>query len=126
MSEKRRNISGQPELLLGFARRARILIIGRENLSRFRNKLQFVLITEDISENSRKEILRDFRHYPVTQRYSTEELESFIGATGVKALGFMKSGLAQSLYSSLKNYRINAPGGGKPHGSITQPGAHFP
>ena len=106
---KKRNAVGPPELLFGFARRARILVFGRENLLRQRGHLQFVLITEDISENSRKEILRDFRHYPVTQRYSTEELESFFDVVGVKVLGFRKSDLAQSLYAALKNYRINAP-----------------
>jgi len=103
---KKQNTVGQPEVLFGFALRARILIFGRENLMRLRNHLQFILITEDISANSRKDILRDFRNCPVTQRYTTEDIESFFGVIGVKALGFRKSDLAQSLYAALKNYLI--------------------
>jgi len=111
---KKRNTTGSPEILFGFARRARILIPGRENMLRLRSHLQFVLITEDISANSRKEILRDFHHYPVVQRYSTEDLGSFFDITGVKVLGFRKSDLAQSLYATLKKYRINLPGSDEP------------
>jgi hypothetical protein len=114
---KKRNAAVSPEILFGFARRARILIFGRENLLRLRNRLHFVLITEDISENSRKEILRDFRHYPVVQRYGTEDIESFFGVTGVKTLGFRKSDLARSLYAALKDHLINTPGDETPDGN---------
>jgi len=92
-----------------FVLRARILIVGRETLGRSRSKLHFVLITRDISENSRAEILADFAHYPVVQHYSTEELEKFFGIKEAKVLGFQKSGLAQSIYAELKEHRINQP-----------------
>lgn len=97
------------ENLFGFVMRARILIVGRHVLAREKSHLQFVLITRDISGNSREEILRDFRHYPVIQHYTTAELEAFFGIQGAKVVGFKKSGLAHSLYTSLKEHRINKP-----------------
>jgi len=67
------------------------------------------LITRDISDASRVEILRDFAHYPVVQHYSAADLEKFFGIKGAKVIGFEKSGLAQSLYGELKEHRINKP-----------------
>jgi len=95
--------------LFGFVLSARILLVGRDNLWRSRSRLQFILITDDIAPGSRREILSDFRHYPVVQRYATEDLETFFGLTGTKVVGFRKSDLAKSLYSSLKPFRINTP-----------------
>lgn len=92
-----------PENLFGFALRARILVVGRDNLAREKNRLQFVLMTLDISENSRAKILGDFRHCPVIQRYTMEDLEKFFGIKGAKVVGFRKSDLARSLHASLKS-----------------------
>ena len=101
-------ISTQPvERLFPFVSRARILIVGRDTLRRSKGKLHFVLITRDISENSRAEILKDFRHYPVVQHYTPDDLETFFGIKGAKVVGFQKSGLAQSIYAQLKQHRIN-------------------
>ena len=97
------------ERLFPFALRSRILIIGRDTLLRSKSKLHFVLITTDISENSRKEILSEFAHYPVVQHYQSEDLEKHFGLKGAKVIGFAKSGLAQSLYAELKQHRINRP-----------------
>ena len=74
-----------------------------------RSKLHFILVTHDISENSRKEILKDFAPYPVVQRYTSADLEKHFGVKGAKVVGFAKSGLAQSIYAELKPYRINKP-----------------
>ncbi len=92
-----------------FVLRAGILMIGRETLAFNKGKLHFVLITEDISEAVRAEILTDFKHYPVVQHYGPAELEKFFGVKGAKTLGFKKSGLAQSIYAELKEHRINQP-----------------
>jgi len=97
------------ERLFPFVLRSRNLIAGRETLLRSKSKLHFVLITTDISENSRAEILSDFAHYPVVQHYQSEDLEKHFGLKGAKVIGFAKSGLAQSLYSELKQHRINKP-----------------
>jgi len=97
------------ERLFPFVLRARILLVGRETLLRSKSKLHFVLITDDLSELSRKEILSEFAHYPIVQRYTSAELEQFFGLQGTKVIAFAKSGLAQSIYSEMKEYRINKP-----------------
>jgi hypothetical protein len=97
------------ERLFPFALRARILIVGRETLLRSKGRLHFVLITTDLSEQSRKEILSDFAHYPVVQRYTAADLDQFFGLKGTKVLGFAKSGLAQSIYAEMKQDRLNKP-----------------
>jgi len=95
------------ERLFSFVLRSRILIVGRDTLARSKSRLHFVLITRDLSENSRAEVLSDFAHYPVVQHYTAEELEKFFGIKGAKVIGFEKSGLARSVYAELKEHRIN-------------------
>jgi len=68
-----------------------------------------VLITHDLSEASRSEILSEFVDYPIVQHYTQDQLEEFFGVRGTKVVGFGKSGLAKSLYAELKEYRINSP-----------------
>jgi hypothetical protein len=97
------------ELLFPFVLRSGILIVGRDTLARSKSRLHFLLITRDISEKSRTQILSAFRHYPVIQNYTSEELGEFFGIRGAKVIGFRKSGLAQSLYAGLKSHRINRP-----------------
>jgi len=97
------------ERLFPFVLRAKILLIGREKLRHNKGSLHFVLITEDIADSVRAEILLDFKHYPVVQYFAATDLEKFFGIKGAKAVGFAKSGLAQSLYAELKAHRINQP-----------------
>jgi hypothetical protein len=97
------------ERLFPFVLRSRILLVGRETLLRSKSKLHFILITEDLSDSSRAEVLSDFGHYPVVQHYSSAQLEEFFGLKGTKVLGFEKSGLAQSIYAEMKQYRLNKP-----------------
>ena len=97
------------ERLFPFVLRAGILLIGREKLRHNKGKLHFVLIAEDIAESVRAEILLDFKHYPVVQHFSAADLEKFFRIKGAKAIGFAKSGLAQSIYAELKAHRINQP-----------------
>jgi hypothetical protein len=97
------------ERLFPFVLKSRILLIGRDTLRRSKGKLHFVLITTDLSEGSRAEILSAFSHYPVVQKYTSPELDGFFGIKGAKVIGFMKSGLAQSIYAEMKENRINRP-----------------
>ena len=97
------------ERLFPFVVRSRILLVGRDTLRHSKSKLHFVLITLDISEQSRAEVLSNFAHYPVVQHYTSAELEQFFGLQGTKVLGFAKSGLAQSVYAELKQHRLNKP-----------------
>jgi hypothetical protein len=97
------------ERLFPFVLKSRILLIGRDTLRRSRSKLHFVLITTDLSEGSRAEILKDFAPYPIVQKYTSTELDGFFGIKGAKVIGFAKSGLAQSIYAEMKESRINQP-----------------
>lgn len=97
------------ERLFPFVMRSRNLLVGRDTLRRGKSRLHFVLITRDISEQSRAEVLSDFAHYPVVQHYTSAELEQFFGVKGTKVIGFEKSGLAQSIYAELKQHRLNKP-----------------
>src|SRR4051812_33783485 len=97
------------ERLFPFVIRAKKLLVGRETLSRSKSKLQFVLITTDISEGSREEVLREFSAYPVLQKYTAAELETLFGLRKAKVIGFAKSSLAKSIYAELKEFRLNAP-----------------
>jgi hypothetical protein len=99
------------ERLFPFALRARILLVGRETLGRSRSKLQFVLLTTDVSENTCREVVAQFQHYPVVQHFTSTDLERLFGLRATKVLGFTKSSLAQSIYSELKTHRINTPAG---------------
>ena len=97
------------ERLFPFVKRTGILLVGRERLRGNLGKLHFVLITEDIADESREEVLKDFKHYPVVQFFLPADLERCFGIKGCRAIGFMKSGLAQSIYAELKEHRINKP-----------------
>ncbi len=108
------------ERLFPFVIRSRGLIVGRETLARSKSQLHFVLITTDLSENSRKEVLSDYSHYPVVQRYTSAELETFFGLQATKVVGFQKSDLAKSIYAELKEYRLNPP---RPQASAPPPKA---
>jgi hypothetical protein len=128
---KKQSTARPVERLFPFVLRSRILLVGRDTLRRSKSRLHFVLITHDISEQSRAEVLSDFAHYPVVQHYGSAELEHFFGLKGTKVIGFAKSGLAQSIYAELKLHRLNKPadrgtipGGDKP--STCQAGASPP
>jgi hypothetical protein len=97
------------ERLFPFVLRSRIVIVGRDNLSRSKGKLHFVLITKDLSEGSRADILSTFTHYPVVEHYMSADLEKHFAVKGAKVIGFRKSELAQSVYAELKEFRINQP-----------------
>lgn len=95
--------------LFPFVLKTRGLVIGRDALRANRGRLHFVLITEDIGEANREEVLRFFAHYPVVQYFQAADLERFFNVKGAKAVGFLKSGLAQSIYAELKEHRLNKP-----------------
>ncbi len=97
------------ERLFPFVVKSRGLIVGRDALWRSRSKLQFVLVTTDLSDNSRAQILRDFAPYPILQHYVEADLQKHFGVRGGKVVGFAKSTLATSIYAEMKAYRLNKP-----------------
>jgi hypothetical protein len=106
---KKQGVAKPVERLFPFVLRSRNLLVGRETLGRSKSRLHFVLITLDISDQSRADVLSEFAHYPVVQLYTSAELEQFFGVRGTKVIGFQKSGLAQSIYAELKQHRLNKP-----------------
>jgi hypothetical protein len=97
------------ERLFPLALRSRLLLVGRETIRRNRSRLHFVLVTRDLSDHSRQEMLNTFRHYPVVQHYTAAEVEEHFALKGTKVIGFKKSALAQTIYAELKPHRINKP-----------------
>ncbi len=97
------------ERLFPFVVKTRGLLVGRDTLRANKSKLHFVLITTDIAESSREEVLKDFSFYPVVQHFTGADFEKFFAVKGAKAIGFTKSGLAQSIYAELKSFRLNKP-----------------
>lgn len=97
------------ERLFPFVVRARLLLVGRETLARNKRALQCVLITEDISPGSKEEVLRDFKDYPILQRFQSAQFHQFFGVRNAKVVGIKKSSLAKSIYGELKEFRVNAP-----------------
>ncbi len=95
------------ERLFPFTRRAGILVVGRQNLLRGKKRLHFILMTCDISDNSRREILHDFAGIPIVQCYHVDEMEQFFGLHNCKVLGFSRSSLAVSIFRELKVHRAD-------------------
>jgi hypothetical protein len=111
------------ERLFPFVVRARMLLVGRETLARSKRQLQCVLMSEDISEGSKQEVLRDLKDYPIIQHFKSAQFEQFFGVRNAKVVGFKKSSLAKSIYAELKEFRINAPPATKSQGEEKNRGA---
>ena len=97
------------ERLFPFVVRARMLLVGRDTLARSKRQLQCVLISEDISDVIKQEVLRDLKDYPIIQHFQSAQFQKFFGVRNAKVVGFKKSSLAKSIYAELKEFRINAP-----------------
>ena len=97
------------ERLFPFVQKTKSLLVGRDTLRANKGKLPFVLLPADLAATRRAEVLKDFTHYPVVQHFTAADFEKFFDVKGAKAVGFTKSGLAQSIYAELKAHRINKP-----------------
>ena len=102
-----RNLSLNVENLFGFVNKTHNFVVGRENIKRLQNKLKFILITEDISENSLKKVKLSFDNIPIIQHYTSEDLEKYFHVQQTKIIGFKKSGLSDSIFIALKDWRLN-------------------
>ncbi len=108
------------EKLFPFVLRARVLFVGQQAVLRSKSRLQFVLITKDISDRGKSEALRKLKHYPVVQCLRSADIERHFGLRGVKLLGFRKSGLSKSLYAEWRQHRINKPILGRQEESVSE------
>ncbi len=97
------------ERLFPFAIKARLLVVGRERLQHDRKKLQFLLVTTDISENSRREMQRGVAPLPVVQHYTSTEVEKLLQLKNTKVLGFKQSPLSRSIFEGLNEFLLQPP-----------------
>ena len=97
------------ERLFPFVIRAKLLLVGRQTLARSKSNLQFILITDDLTENSRDEIAGEFKHYPIVQCFKSADMDRCFALRNTKVVGFRKSDLSKSVYAELKSFRINKP-----------------
>ncbi|MBN2451845.1 MAG: hypothetical protein JXR77_15770 [Lentisphaeria bacterium] len=88
--------------LAPFARRAAVVVAGRERLFRMGKALEFVLITTDISAGSRREVLAAVR-CPVVCCLTSAEVEMHLGLRGTKVVGFKRSSLARGLLAACRS-----------------------
>jgi len=102
------------EKMAPFMLRARVVEVGRDRLSQIKKRLACLLITTDISENSKNEMLAAFK-CPIYQHFTSDEIEAMFGFRGTKVLGFHRSPLTQSILPLLAPYRVAA--GGAKHDS---------
>lgn len=89
-----------------FIRRAGIVVTGREKLSRMADKLEFVLITADASENTVTEITRGVG-CPQYRALTSQHLAELFGLMNCRVAGFRKSSLAVQARHALSQYRIS-------------------
>lgn len=108
------------ERLFPFVLRARVLFVGQRAVLRSKSRLQFVLITKDISDRGKSEALRKLKYYPVVQCLRSADIARHFGLRGVKLLGFRKSGLSKSLYAEWKQHRINKPPQGRRKEAVSE------
>ena len=93
------------EKLAPFMLRARTVEVGRDRLNQIKKRLACLLVTTDISENSKKEMLETFS-CPVYQHFTSQEIERMFGFRGTKVLGFHRSPLTVSALPLLQQYQI--------------------
>ena len=97
------------ERLFPFAIRAGILIPGYERIVASRSKLQFVLVSTDVSENTLAKVSGTLNDYPIIQHYDSESLYDYFDLLNCRVLGFEKSTLSTSIYQELREFRLNKP-----------------
>ena len=92
----------QLEKLAPFAVRSGIVITGRPQLIRSQKHLAFVLMTTDLSANSKAELLPKLTACPIIHALASEDLHRLFRLRGTKVVGFKKSSLATKLLSLLR------------------------
>ncbi len=97
----------QLKKLAPFVVRAGLAETGRQRLLQHRNKLAFVLITEDISENSREETLKEFP-CPIYQALTMTDMAEFFHLQGTKVVGFRRNVLSSQIQRCFQGCQIKA------------------
>lgn len=97
---------------MGFAKKSGQLVSGVNTCSfnMSRGKVRLVIMTEDISENSEKKIMKDIRKYSVDHvKYgSSDELSHATGAEGRTVFAILDSHFAETIKGEIDNDLKNA------------------
>jgi hypothetical protein len=96
------------EKLAPFCRKAGVMVTGREKLARMGGQLVFVMITSDLSNNSRREVLQRLP-VPVVEYGTTEEIKRLFGLENAKIIGFKKNSLSTQILEALKPFLVVRP-----------------
>ncbi|MCK5802370.1 MAG: hypothetical protein KAI66_06035 [Lentisphaeria bacterium] len=100
--------------LAPFALRSRAVVVGRQRMCQIRNKLAFVLVTTDITDNSQREILQAHK-CPVYQALTSADIERLFEFHNTKVLGFLRNPVSMSMQKEFKGMCIQtAKTRGKP------------
>ena len=92
--------------LAPFMLKSRVVEVGRDRLLQIRKQLAFLLVTTDLSENSREAVLREFP-CPVYQCLTSGDIEQIFGFHGTKIVGFHRSPLASSVLPDLRMHLLD-------------------
>ena len=96
MADEEIQLKEQLRPLANFARRAGIIINGREKLRRIQKQLHFILVTCDISGNSLQEIMQSCR-CPIYQALHSADLNELFGMPNTKIIGFKQNPLSANM-----------------------------
>ena len=107
--ENESGVTKDVQRLFPFAKRSAIIIVGRHKMYHDQNRIAFVLVATDISDNSMQELEKNMPRTPVVQKFSSEELKIHFDQDNAKMIAFKKSDLASSILAELKSYRIDNP-----------------
>ena len=91
--------------LAPFCRKAGIVVTGRERMARLGGKLGFVVITRDLSANSRKEALQRYA-CPIAEWGTPAEMKALFGLDNAKIVGFLAHPLSKKLFEDFKPFVI--------------------
>ncbi len=95
--------------LLGFAKKSGNLVSGVNTcgFNMAKGKVKLVILTEDISENSEKKIMKDVRKYGVNHiKYGMgEELSRATGAEGRSVFAVLDENFAEAIRREIENNR---------------------
>jgi len=94
------------EKLAPFALKAGKAITGRPRLLQIQKHLHFMLVTTDITENSRRKLLEQFS-CPIVECFTSADIERVLGMLNTKVVGFKRSSISINIYKGLRGFRIN-------------------
>ncbi len=109
MTDKKENdVTKDVRRLFPFAKRSAITMVGRQKMYHAKDRIAFVLVATDLSDNSMQELKKNMERTPLVQKFSSDELKIHFDEENVKMIAFKKSDLASSILAELQLYRIDS------------------